>query len=185
MASNAYVIADLHLDQDSITKFRPQFETKEEHDKFIIEQINKVVNPSDSLYLLGDIVIGPGGWESLSQLRCQNLYLIPGNHCGERTSIKCGMFKRLTGAYSRRLPRSRLSAVFTHIPVHPDCLDRWQVNIHGHLHKKTIKDPRYLCVSCEAINYTPITMEDVFYHYLALKWADKLQLPDGLFQRNP
>lgn len=183
MASKAYTIGDLHLDQDSITRFRPQFKNKEAHDKFIVEKINEVVNPSDSLYLLGDIVIGPKGWESLSQLNCQNLYLIPGNHCGERTPIKCGVFKRVMGAYTRRLPHSRLNAAFTHIPVHPDCLDRWHVNIHGHLHKETIKDPRYFCVSCEAVSYTPITIEDVYYNFLARKWNDELLLPDGLFGR--
>lgn len=62
----------------------------------------------------------------------------------------------------------------THIPIHPDSLERWKGNIHGHLHSNRVMttdychgdmfeviDSRYLCVSMEHINYTPISWDEV------------------------
>ena len=162
MATHAYCIADLHLGHGpGVLRFRTQFKTVEEHDKFIVDSINATVNPKDSLYLLGDIVIREAGWVWLNRINCRNLVLVPGNHCGERTPVRGVFFKTITGAYARQLPGSDVGAVFTHIPVHPSCLDRWQVNVHGHLHDQVIDDPRYLCVSCEAIDYKPIHMGQI------------------------
>lgn len=162
MATHAYCIADLHLGHGpGILKIRPQFKTVEEHDKFVVDNINAVVNPNDTLYLPGDIVIRESGWFWLHKLNCWNIILIPGNHCGERTPVRDVFFKSITGAHARRLPSSNIGAVFTHIPIHPSCLDRWTVNVHGHLHDQVIDDPRYLCVSCEAVNYKPINMEEI------------------------
>lgn len=162
MATHAYAIADLHLGHGTgVLRFRTQFETVEEHDRFVIDSINEVVNPNDTLYLLGDTVIREAGWFWINKINCRNMVEIPGNHCGERTPIREVFFKSIMGAYARRLPSSDIGAVFTHIPVHPSCLDRWQVNVHGHLHDQVIDDPRYLCVSCEAVDYRPVNMEQI------------------------
>jgi len=162
VATHAYSIADLHLGHGpGILRIRPQFKTIEEHDQFVVDSINEVVNPKDTLYILGDTVIRELGWFYINQINCRNKIKIPGNHCGERTPIREVFFKSITGAHARRLPSSEIGAVFTHIPVHPSCLDRWQVNVHGHLHDQLIDDPRYLCVSCEAVNFKPINMEEI------------------------
>lgn len=34
-------------------------------------------------------------------------------------------------------------------------------NIHGHIHDKEVGDSRYFCVSCERVNYKPITLEEL------------------------
>ena len=49
----------------------------------------------------------------------------------------------------------------SHVPVHPSQLDRWKLNVHGHLHAETvmlgdIPDSRYYNVSMEAIDFTPV-----------------------------
>lgn len=170
MASKAYAIADLHLGHgEKITQFRP-FASAAEHDQFVVDKINARVNPRDTLFLLGDIVIREEGWEYLKQIKCQRLVLVPGNHCGERTPIRPEFFSRISGAESRQLPISRRTVVMTHIPIHPSCLDRWAINIHGHLHADSIDDPRYVCVSCEAVNYTPIDMESIHWQLRARDW---------------
>lgn len=185
MGTKAFTIADLHIRHgNGITRFRPQFKTMEEHDEYVIGKINETVNPTDSLYILGDAGIGAGSYEVMREIHCRNVFLIPGNHCGERTPIDSSVFKRVLGAYARRLPRGRLEAVFSHIPVHPQCLDRWDVNIHGHLHDQTIvNDPRYFCVSCEALDYTPIDMEAIYYRFLARQRTGELSLPEWKFEK--
>lgn len=50
--------------------------------------------------------------------------------------------------------------ILTHIPVHPYQLEyRFKYNIHGHMHSKALDDPRYICVSAERVNLTPIPYE--------------------------
>lgn len=167
MGTKAYTIADLHLKHPGVTRFRNQFATADEHDAFVVDRINSVVNKNDSLYILGDCVVGQGAGALIEQLCCQRVFLIPGNHDGERSVIPFGVFSRVMGSYARKLPGTNLGAVFTHIPVHPCCLDRWQLNVHGHLHDLSVDDPRYFCVSAERLDYTPISMEELGQRFLA------------------
>ena len=51
--------------------------------------------------------------------------------------------------------------VLTHIPVHPSQFPRFRLNIHGHLHLKVIADTRYINVSCEQVNYTPVLLKNI------------------------
>ena len=60
------------------------FDTLEEMDKKIIDGINSVVGPDDILFHLGDFSFGePKDYKRFrSQLICQNIHLILGNHDG-------------------------------------------------------------------------------------------------------
>jgi hypothetical protein len=51
----------------------------------------------------------------------------------------------------------------THCPVHPLELNYPDVrgNIHGHIHDKEVGESRYWCVSCERVDYKPITIEEL------------------------
>ena len=158
MGVKAYAIADLHLGHPGIIEYR-NFATMEEHDDYVVAKINEVVNPTDYLYILGDVVITPVGYKALAKINCQNLILVPGNHDGERAPIHYPAYVRTIGAYTRRLLPKHREVVFTHIPVHPLTLDRWSFNIHGHLHTDTVPDYRYFCASCEQLDYKPIEMQ--------------------------
>lgn len=53
--------------------------------------------------------------------------------------------------------------VLSHIPVHPDNLIRFGINIHGHLHQNVVwldgePDERYHCVSLEHTDYKPVEL---------------------------
>lgn len=184
MASRAFTIADTHFGHgENILRFRPQFKSAKEHDEYVVAMINETVNPSDSLYIVGDVAIKTEGYDYIRQLHCRKKFLIPGNHCGERSAIQFDAFAGVIGAYARRLPRGRVEAVFSHIPVHPQCLNRWDVNIHGHLHDQIIDDARYFCVSCEALDYKPIDMEDIYYRLMARHQVGALDLPEWKFQK--
>jgi len=39
--------------------------------------------------------------------------------------------------------------------------ESWPVNIHGHLHANRIDDSRYINVSVEQINYTPVEVDSL------------------------
>lgn len=160
MATKACTIGDLHLGHEACA-LRRGFSSLQEHDQFIVDNINETVNPTDTLILVGDIIVTAAGLPALYKIHCRHQILVPGNHDGERYKIPTEFFTHVMGAHVRRLPNSKLKAVFTHIPIHPSCLDRWDINIHGHLHDESIIDPRYVCVSCEQLDYKPIALEDL------------------------
>jgi calcineurin-like phosphoesterase family protein len=56
--------------------------------------------------------------------------------------------------------------ILSHIPLHPESLGRFGVNIHGHLHTGRVMvegkvDTRYHCVCVEQTDFRPILFEDV------------------------
>lgn len=57
MMPSVYVIADLHLGHENVAKWRG-FQSIEEHDQLIIDNWNKTVNPTDTVWILGDCVLG-------------------------------------------------------------------------------------------------------------------------------
>jgi calcineurin-like phosphoesterase family protein len=62
--------------------------------------------------------------------------------------------------------------ILSHIPIHPESLGRFGVNIHGHTHQRRVMyrdlfsdesliDTRYHCVCVEQTDFAPILFEDV------------------------
>lgn len=75
-----YFTSDTHLSHLKVSEIRG-FSSIEEHDDAIIGNINSVVHPGDTFYMLGDIVMG--GWRKTAPL-VQNIngnkICILGNH---------------------------------------------------------------------------------------------------------
>lgn len=157
-----YVIADTHFNHKNILKVRPRFATVEEHDTTIVHNILKTCGKRDSLYILGDVCLGPQSFDYLRQIAegVEFLHIVLGNHDGERSvapSVE-QLMSLCKGVYGMKKYKR---AWFTHCPMHPEEL-RGKINIHGHMHDKVIDDPRYVCVSCEQVDYTPINVETIF-----------------------
>jgi calcineurin-like phosphoesterase family protein len=167
---NIFLIADLHFgDEDMCTlvkddghPIRP-FKSVEEHDAALIENWNKVVtHPSDKVYVLGDVAQKRKDIENFGKLNGKKI-LIKGNHDIYELKEYAKYFKDIRATH--RLDNGIL---MSHIPVHPSTFGKaHKVNVMGHLHDKRVmdyfrvtpeKDPRYFCVSCEHINYTPMEL---------------------------
>lgn len=69
-------------DWDDKEKSCRNFQTLEEMNKLIVNNINKYVKADDILYHLGDWSFGGihNIWEFRKQINCKNIYLVPGNH---------------------------------------------------------------------------------------------------------
>lgn len=157
--SNIFFIGDTHLGHRNIINFseeRQHFNDIEEHDWTLITLWNSVVNKKDVVYHLGDVVFGKGNMWKLGHLNGIKK-LILGNHDQYDIKEYLKYFTKVRGC----MFMGRNDAVLTHIPVHPQQFYRWKINIHGHLHSKTIDDYRYANVSCEQINLTPISYDDL------------------------
>lgn len=156
---NVFFISDTHFGHENILKFEKEFrnfQTIEEHDEKLIENWNSVVKPNDKIYHLGDFCWKRKYIEIAKRLNGRKC-LILGNHDVFPAKEYLEYFYDVKGvkAFGRNI-------VLTHVPVNPQQLEyRWQYNIHGHLHSNVLEDKRYINVSCEQINLTPIHFDEL------------------------
>lgn len=163
-------IADLHLGHINMALKRG-FNTVEDHDNHIIECWNSVVNKRDITWVLGDITMEKPTSYPLLKLLSGMKKVVLGNH--DRPSDVPELMKYVqcvSGMVNYK------GIWLTHCPVHPMELGhRVSRNVHGHIHEhkvmkpvyeygyrvEDIPDDRYHCVSCENVDYTPKTLEEL------------------------
>lgn len=157
-----FVISDTHFYHTNIIRYcdRP-FANAEEMDETIIANWNRVVRPTDRVYHLGDFAYGRGSVERIPYYRGRlngEIVLFKGNHDHQTTNwyIRAG-FKAVWGG-EFILYRDRV--MLSH---RPSPTKAPMMNIHGHTHNlMCIKSGGvYANVSVEAINYTPVVLEDL------------------------
>jgi len=168
---NIFIVSDTHFSHINICKFkRLDGETKvrpwdswEEMNEELVKRWNSVVKQGDEVYHLGDVA-----FQNASHLKILdrlNGYkrLTLGNH--DRFSLE---------EYSKYFKSIHMFAelpglVLTHYPMHTGTiLERYGVNVHGHIHEKDINSGNHFNVSVENINYTPIEIDE-----LRIKIAEK------------
>ena len=166
--ANVFLISDQHCDHanilnffrsDGVTKLRPGFDNVDEMNEHMVERHNSVVKPVDKVYFVGDVAMSHKALPILKRLNGEKC-LIKGNHDKAKLSQYLPYFYDIRGSHQFD------GVLMTHIPVHPESLARWPVNVHGHLHYNRVMldnkiDPRYFNVSVECINYTPISLEEL------------------------
>ena len=77
-----YFVSDTHFGHDRDFIYKPRgFNNIWEHDKQIIKNWNEIINPTDEVYHLGDIMLGNNdyGISCLKEL-CGQIHIIRGNH---------------------------------------------------------------------------------------------------------
>ena len=163
--ARVFFIADLHLSHTNMALKRG-FPTVEEHDEYIIEKWNSVVSKRDVTYILGDVTMEKSAPYPLLDRLNGIKHVVLGNH-DRRQDVK----KLLEHVESVAGMIQYKGIMLTHCPIHPMELDyRFKYNIHGHIHDKQVmeidrggflKDERYICVSCEQIDYTPKKLEEL------------------------
>lgn len=187
-------------DRKTGERIRP-FASLDEMHATIIKNWNSVVKPHDKVYIVGDIAVGDRVSEANKILRELNgsKEAILGNHdkLSFSTINKFSYEYRLKTVHGALMERfyirtehseKSVDVCFTHIPIHPSSLgDRVDFNIHGHLHNAhvtrpyfvseimewaDIADDRYINVSLEAINFTPVKITDILSerHNNIQKW---------------
>lgn len=161
MTKERWVISDTHFNHGNMLRFlrddgtpvRPGFTSAEDMDACMIDRWNTVVKPNDLVYHLGDIAIGATIARYLPRLHGRK-YLAFGNHDRENLSV-----------YAQHFIQARMwyvvdKTTLCHVPPHLGSL-AGRPCIHGHIHYKTIDDPRYYNVSVENIDYTPRNLDEL------------------------
>ena len=169
--STVRFIADLHLSHINMALHRG-FSTVEEHDEHIIEKWNSTVHKRDVTYILGDITMEKSSPYHMIDRLNGIKHVVLGNH-DRQQDVK----KLLEHVNSVAGMVQYKGVMLTHCPIHPMELEyRFNRNIHGHIHEKQVMrdvyhlgtykitqliDERYICVSCERVDYTPKTLEEL------------------------
>ena len=177
---SVFLVSDTHFGHagvcrfvrnDGVTKLRPWTDPAE-MDEFMVAAWNERVGPNDKVYHLGDVVINRKALKTMARLNGDKV-LIRGNH-DIFPDVEYREYFRELRAY-----HVMNGMILSHIPVHPESLGRFGVNIHGHLHANRVKkirgvntrtgellysdenDVRYHCVCVEQTDFAPILFEDV------------------------
>jgi len=179
--SEVFFIADTHFNHKRIVEIREKergrkFASLEEHDEELIRRWNAMVGKKDTVWHLGDFSFGKRGLPVAARLNGKKS-LILGNNDRYDSKDYLKYFDRIAGIAKME------DFVLSHVPLHESQLKRWHFNVHGHLHSRTIKrlrrrdepkavkhvdDLRFLCVSCEQVNLTPVS-----YGWILSKLADR------------
>lgn len=138
-----YFTADLHLYDEEILKYRNLGifgNTIEDYHRLVIANLNQL-HPDDELCILGDITMtNDKEWEAVRLIKTHcdaDIFFAPGNHDNEKVIEymlrPTGICKvTVSGSFNLDMDCGRF--ICTHIPVHPDELQWYDGNIHGHIH---------------------------------------------------
>lgn len=158
---SVFMISDTHFCHNNIIKYcnRP-FDNTDIMNNYIIEKWNNTVQPTDTIYMLGDFCLGTK--ETIinigSQLNGKKI-LIKGNHDRgtNQTYFNAGFEQIISKPiiYAEKY-------ILSHHPFEE--LPQGFYNICGHTHPEqnyTLAEPMVFNVGVEANNYQPVLFEDI------------------------
>lgn len=157
MNNRVFVTSDTHFGHSNILKFVParaHFKDIDEHNETLVENWNRVVKPKDTVYHLGDVLFGVENFKYLERLNGLKK-LVMGNHDHYPTTKYLEYFEKVAGCVKTH------GCILSHIPVHSGQLDRFVLNLHGHLHQSKLDDTRYINCCVEHHNLTPVLLESL------------------------
>lgn len=134
-----FLTADLHLFDEDIAKWRGFKDIKSYHETLMINW-DKLVDYNDNVYILGDLSKS----QDVQAVKFLNTWfngykiLVPGNH----DSMKLlNEFQKYHKHDIQFYPMMQSCAngtihsyILSHIPLHPNEMDFYNANIHGHIH---------------------------------------------------
>jgi calcineurin-like phosphoesterase family protein len=175
-----WVYSDPHFDHANICTFtnfdgspvRPWNHVGQMNED-MIRWYNEMVDDNDRVYILGDVAFSAAKMQKyVSQLKGRKV-LVPGNHEPPKMRKYFDLFDDVRGYVVKK------GFIMSHIPIHPESLARWELNIHGHTHANAVRvnqddfilngkvldpsdeDPRYFCACVERTNFRPILLDDI------------------------
>jgi calcineurin-like phosphoesterase family protein len=179
--NDVWFCSDHHLLHEKIIKFTNdegeiirKFSSLNEMHETFIERHNAVVKPSDKVYFLGDVTMRyDREFSSLITRFNGHRRLLIGNHDRVKGTRLFDYFEKVyTFKFFKRNSSDEYPFWLSHVPVHPNSLRHKGIaNVHGHVHANPVlsedgtPDFRYVNVSMEAINYTPVNLDWIYEQF--------------------
>ena len=177
--SKTWLYADPHFFHEGVCRFtrydgsplRP-WDDAEQMSEDMINSYCELVSPEDRVYFLGDVAMNRRALDKALPRLPGRKVLVKGNHDIDKLSYYSQYFDDIRACVVKK------GFIMTHIPIHPESLARWSVNIHGHLHANVVRkevtvfqddhtetefvpDNRYICVSVEHTDFKPVLLDDI------------------------
>lgn len=156
-----YFTADTHFNHKNIIQYsnRP-FQSVEEMNQSLIDNINALVKSNDELYHLGDFAFG-NVEKFRRQINCKNLHIIFGNHDREAR-----LNKHLFSSYSdfREIKVFGKSITLCHYAMRVwNKSHHGAYHLYGHSHGSLPDDPNSRSFDCgvDCHGYKPISFDEV------------------------
>jgi len=163
-----YFTADPHFGHQNIIRYcgRP-FASAEEMDRVLLQRINAVVQPTDTLYILGDFCLGvPDRLQAAKwyreQIACRQVHLIWGNHDPSEDAEFAALFSSTAHLLNLRFAGQRLT--LCHYAMRAwDKSHHGAWQLYGHTHGNLREEPLLwnMDVGVDCWNFYPISLEQV------------------------
>jgi calcineurin-like phosphoesterase family protein len=179
-----YFTSDTHFDHKNIctglskwedkSSLRP-FETIQEMNETLIDNINSVVDKDDTFFILGDFAFS-NNVNRIAQLRdmikCENVILILGNHdhaINENKKNIQSVFKGVYNMYDLKIEKLKQVGipriVLSHYPMIAwNNSGKGSVMLHGHCHgnlKVPCETGRLFDMGVDCNDFKPVSLDDV------------------------
>lgn len=181
MSGKIWISSDLHMTHgnnikgtskwNDTSKCRP-FNTVEEHDNTIINNINQVIEPEDVFYILGDFCVG--SMESIQKkkieayryyrnlIKCEHIYYIRGNHSPslkEFHELEKPIFESVHEYLEIRYKKSFI-CLFHYRMATWNSMSHGSYHCYGHSHSTGIYG-RSMDIGVDSNNFKPWLLDDV------------------------
>lgn len=163
-------ISDLHLGHDAIAAIRG-FQNIDEYNEEVIRRWNSVCGKKTLVFNLGDATMENRKYYPLLSRLNGRIALVGGNHELRKDYIELSKYvESISGAIKYK------GLILTHIPIHPQEVNRFILNVHGHSHTESMQklvykpmvgkvsehnDPRYKNVSWDMLDGIPIGFKEI------------------------
>lgn len=167
---NTWALSDTHFAHKNIMLYEQRpFRDVAEMEEVIIKNWNSVVKMNDVAFHLGDFGFYPK--DIMAKLVGQlngRITLIRGNH-----DTKSNKWYREVG-FHEVVAYPIIAYKFLILSHEPVYLAKgthfW--NVHGHIHSNRSPTEKHINVSVEAVNYTPVKLDDIIKRAVAADFGD-------------
>ena len=164
-----WVTSDLHFGHKNIMSFCPDSRRRFRNDvdymtEAMIKEWNDLIEPADTVYILGDVAFLSGHNAALVMMRLNGIkILVEGNH--DRKTLMDVNFRNAFKEVHKYLDitYNGTKVVMFHYPIAEwDQMHRGSVHLHGHLHGGISGMEKFRCrdMGMDATGMIAITMED-------------------------
>lgn len=170
-----FLTSDTHFNHTNILTYEPisrPFETIEQMNATIIERWNSIVTPQDTVYHLGDFLMGQtkkSVYEEILSKLNGKIHLIIGNH---DTPKRCQLLNEfgITSQEIKYLHYKGLFFILCHFPLMYDCqkqinnVNKEIVLCYGHVHSQAPKGYQIngtYHVGIDTNNLCPVSLEQI------------------------
>ena len=164
-----WVTSDLHFGHKNIMSFCPDSRRRFRNDvdymtEAMIKEWNDLIEPADTVYILGDVAFLSGHNAALVMMRLNGIkILVEGNH--DRKTLMDVNFRNEFKEVHKYLDitYNGTKVVMFHYPIAEwDQMHRGSVHLHGHLHGGISGMEKFRCrdMGMDATGMIAISMED-------------------------